>query len=308
MLGSNVASKPAIPVGLRLPLATPQMGPEQLTEMCRAAIDLGFSSFWVGDHILLPDSSASVYPHTASGVRPFSAETPWLDPLLQLTWLASQFPEVRVGTSIMIMTLRRPTLLAKQIATMSWLTGRTVSLGIGTGWLRDEYDAVGMPFEHRATRAKEDLSEIRELLSTGRRSYPVQGEDGELVNKSFTMLPVAPAPVEFLWGGVSAVAMRLVASSCDGWLPAKQSLEELEGQVGRLRVACSDVGRDFEELKLVVKPGPGPDPESGAVNSENLNAYLELGFGEAILEMPLEFDGLGSALSTLERVAHRAWL
>jgi hypothetical protein len=128
------------------------------------------------------------------------------------------------------------------------------------------------------------------------------------VDKPFTMLPRAAAPVEFLWGGFSPLAMRLIATSCDGWLPAKQSLEALAGHLARLKTACDDAQRDFSELRLVVKPGSGPDPESGAIDEKNLAGYAELGFHEAILELPYDPDGVDDAVSTLERVAARAWL
>jgi alkanesulfonate monooxygenase SsuD/methylene tetrahydromethanopterin reductase-like flavin-dependent oxidoreductase (luciferase family) len=302
-----MVSSPSIPVGVRLPLASDKLPPAQLVQMCRAALEMGYSSFWVGDHVLLPESSSSAYPHTEDGQRPFQAETPWLDPLLELTWLAGQLPEARFGTSIIIMTLRKPTLLAKQLASMSWLTERPISLGVGTGWLRDEYDAVGMPFEGRGTRAKADIAEIKQLL-TGGGTYSVRGVDDQPVDKPFLMQPAAPAPVEFLWGGFSPIAMRLIASSCDGWLPAKQSLEALDGHIARLKAACDDAHRDFSELKLVAKPGSGPDPKSGPIDKDNLAGYRELGFQEAILEMPYEPDGLGDAVDTLERVAARSWL
>ena len=298
---------PPIPVGVRLPLAGPLSPPDFVT-LCRAALDMGYSSFWVGDHIMLPESSSSVYPHTSSGRPGFQADTPWLDPLLQLTWLAGQLPEARFGTSVIIMTLRRASLLAKQLSTMSWLTQRPLSLGVGTGWLREEYDAVGMPFEKRGTRAKADIAEIKQLLTSGHHTYRVRDADDELRDMDFTMLPTAPAPVEFLWGGFSPLAMRIVASSCDGWLPAKQSLEALEEQLGRLRTACDEVGRDFAELRLVAKPGTGPDPQSGAIEKDNLAGYAELGFHEAILEMPYDDGGVAAAIRTLDRVAARSWL
>lgn len=298
---------PPIPVGVRLPLASP-FSPTDFVAMCRAALEMGYSSFWVGDHVLLPESSSSDYPHTSDGQRPFRADTAWLDPLLQLTWLAGQLPEAQFGTSVIIMTLRRASLLAKQLATMSWLTQRPLSVGVGTGWLRDEYDAVGMPFEGRATRARADIAEIKQLLARGERSYRVRGDDDQPHDKIFTMLPTAPAPVEFLWGGFSPMAMRLVASSCDGWLPAKQSFDALKGHIGRLRDACDEVERDFEELRLVAKPGSGPDPSSGAINKDNLAGYADLGFHEAILEMPYDAESVDDAIRVLERVAARSWL
>ncbi|MGK5112467.1 LLM class flavin-dependent oxidoreductase [Geodermatophilus sp. CPCC 205506] len=293
---------------MRLPLPTEALTPEQQVELCLHALELGYSSFWVGDHVVLPERSSSAYPHTEDGTPGFRPDTPWTDPFLHLTWLAAQLPGARFGTSIIVLTLRNPTLLAKQLATMSWLTRRPFSLGVGTGWLREEYDAVGMPFEGRGTRARKDIALVKQLLSSGTADYTVRDADDTPVTKPFLMLPKAPAPVEFLWGGFSPFAMRLVASSCDGWLPAKQSLEALEGHLARLRSACDDVGRDFSELRLVAKPGSGPDPAFGAIDKDNLVRYTELGFHEAILEMPYEPESLDDAKATLERVAARSWL
>ena len=76
----------------------------------------------------------------------------------------------------------------------------------------------------------------------------------------------------------------------------------------RLRVTCDEVGRDFAELRLVAKPGTGPDPESGAIDKDNLAGYAELGFHEAILEMPYDDGDISDAIGTLERVAARSWL
>lgn len=301
-------SSPVVPVGVRLPLAYEQLSPSDLLSICRAGLEMGYSSFWVGDHILLPDASNSVYPHTENGKVPFDANSPWLDPLLVLTWLSAQLPEARFGTSVLIMTLRNPTLLAKQLASMSWLTRAPISLGVGTGWLRDEYDIMRMPFEKRATRAKADIAEIRELITQGGRPYTVRGDDDQPIEKHFVMKPVAPAPVQFLWGGFSPIALRLVASACDGWLPAKQSLESLRTQLDALKVACDDVQRDFRELRLVAKPGSGPDPKSGRIDKDNLAGYAELGMHEVIVELPLKPDSAAEAIGVLERVALRSWL
>ncbi len=303
-----MASQPSIPVGVRLPLATGKLPPPRLLQVCHAALELGYTSFWAGDHVLPPEHSASPYPHSGDGSRPFTARTPWADPLLELTWLAAHLPGARFGTGVLILTLRNPALLAKQLGTMSWLTGRAFSPGIGTGWLREEYDATGMPFDKRASRAGQSIAEITELLACGQRNYHVRGDGDELVDKAFTMLPKAPAPVDFLWGGVSPAAIRLAESSCDGWLPTEQSIEALEGGIIRLKAVCDNAGRDFRGLKLIVKPGPGPDPRSGEIDKDNLAGYAELGFHEVILEMPFNPDGVSDAVRTLERVAARSWL
>lgn len=303
-----MSTQPPIPVGVRLPMCHETLPPAEMLRVCTAAAEMGYRSIWVGDHLLLPAASKSVYPHTHDGQRPFDATTPWVDPLLLLTWLSAQMPGTHFGTSVLILTLRHPVLIAKQIASMSWLTRRPMSIGVGTGWLRDEYDVVGLPFEKRATRAKLALAEIRELITRGGKTYNVRGDDDQPVDKYFEMKPIAPAPVEFLWGGFSPLALRLVASSCDGWLPAKQDIEQLRQLLPQLKAACDDAQRDFKELRLVAKVGPGPDPETGRVDRDNLLGYAELGFHEAIMELPLDPGSSKAAIDTLERVAKRSWL
>lgn len=305
--------QPPIPVGVRLPLPTEDFGPVDQLDLCRHAMELGYASFWVGDHVVLPTTSSSPYPHPgekepgSTGLPGFRPDSPWTDPFMHLTWLAAQLPEARFGTSVFILTLRNPTLVAKQLATLTWLTRRPFSLGVGTGWLREEYDAIGMPFEKRGTRAKHDLSLIRRLLTTGTSDYTVRDADDDQVRTTFVMLPTAPVPVQFLWGGFSPLALRLVASACDGWLPAKQSVGALETHLSRLRAACDDAEREFSDLRLVVKPGPGPNPVSGAIDRDSVAAYAELGFAEAILEMPYETNTLAEAKATLDGVAERTW-
>lgn len=303
-----MSAQPPVPVGIRLPLCHDTLPPAEMLRICTAAQAMGYTSIWVGDHLLLPSASNSVYPHTPDGKRPFDSASPWVDPLLLLTWLSSHLPQMHVGTGVLILTLRHPVLIAKQIASMSWLLRRPISIGVGTGWLRDEYDVVGLPFEKRATRAKAALAEIRELITRGGKAYTVRGDDEQPVEKYFDMQPPAPAPVEFLWGGFSPLALRLVASSCDGWLPAKQDVEQLRQLLVPLRAACDEFQRDFKSLRLVAKVGPGPDPETGRVDRDNLQGYAELGFHEVILELPLNPGSAKAAIDTLERVAARSWL
>ncbi|MBA3741428.1 LLM class flavin-dependent oxidoreductase [Sporichthya sp.] len=288
-------------------MPTASLTPADLFAVCEEAHGLGYRSLWLGDHVVLPRRTESSYPHTAGGSVPFSAETPWLDPLLTLGWLSARLPPtMRIGTSVLILPLRNPVLLAKQLTSLSWLTERPISLGVGSGWLREEYDAIGAPFEKRASAARSAIGTIRELYRDGGADFTVRGPDNVPTLTPFTLLPPGPGPLEFLWGGVSPAALRLVAAVCDGWLPAKQPLDALPPLVDALRAACDAAGRDFSELRLVAKPGPGPDPESGAIDAAGLDRYAALGFSELILEMPYESGGPGPAIEVLRRVAERA--
>lgn len=297
--------KTIIPVGVRLPLATGGIGPGEMLGLCRSAIDLGFTSFFVGEHILVPTESTSQYPHTENKAPPFPVEAPWLDPLLQLTWLAAQLgPGIRLGTSILLLPLRNPILLAKQLSTVNWLTERGFSLGVGIGWLRDEYEVLGIPYTNRATRAQAQIAEIRALLAKGEHPYEVATDHGPVV-KDFLLRPFTDKKVEFLWGGHSPAALRIVAACCDGWLPTKRPIEELRRHHAALQANCDKIGRDFKSLRLVVKPGAGPHPADGAIDAKNLEIYSKLGFSEAVLELPMMPKDAGQCLRDLELVAAR---
>lgn len=297
--------KTIIPVGVRLPLATGGIGPQEMLGLCRSAVDLGFQSFFVGEHILVPTESTSLYPHTESKAPPFPVEAPWLDPLLQLTWLAAQLgPGIRLGTSILLLPLRNPILLAKQLSTVNWLTNRGFSLGIGIGWLRDEYEVLGVPYADRPARARAQIAEIRELLAKGERPYDVATDHGR-ETKTFLLRPFTDKRVEFLWGGHSPAALRIVAADCDGWLPTKRPLDELRRHTATLKENCNKIGRDFASLRLVVKPGAGPHPADGAIDARNLEIYSKLGFSEAVLELPMMPKDVGQCLRDLELVAAR---
>lgn len=173
--------------------------------------------------------------------------------------------------------------------------------------MREEYDAVGTQVEHRATRLEKELAEVRQLITTGRRTYEVRGPQDDTVEMDFFQEPVAPTPVRFLYGGHSPLALRIAARSCDGWYPSKRTVDELATHSAELARCCEDIGRDFASLRRVVKTGTGPDPVDGGINRDNVQAYAELGFDAAILDMPYEFPGVAESTRILERVAERTW-
>lgn len=292
----------ALPVGIRLPLPT-SLTPADFVAVVDEAVELGFSSVFVGDHVILPTTVDSPYPNTPNAIPPFSPSSPWLDPLVALGWIAGQVDApIEIGTSVVLLPLRNPVLFAKQVASLSWLTQRGLVLGIGSGWLRDEYDVVGADFEHRATVASESIRVMRDVLESETSSFLVGSADARQT-KQFMMRPKPAGPVEILWGGHSRLALKLVARHCDGWIPTKRSFEQLEGDVAALRRECDQEEREFASLRLVVKPGPGPHPSVGGITAGSLDRYAALGFTQALLELPLEPSGVSECVEALRAVA-----
>jgi alkanesulfonate monooxygenase SsuD/methylene tetrahydromethanopterin reductase-like flavin-dependent oxidoreductase (luciferase family) len=297
-----------IPVGARLPLPNEAFGPEGLLAIATAAAELGFSSVWASDHIILPSEIESTYPFAKEAVGDkgnvhpiaFGVDSVWLDPLLTLSWLAGRLPEgIKLGTSVIIVSLRNPVLLAKQIGTLSWLTRSDLYLGVGSGWLKEEYDFVGIPFTKKGTRAKGVIKRTRELLE--QESVPLHDDSG----RTTTVRPRPASNVRFLYGGYSDFALRAVAEVCHGWFPTKLTFDGLAECNEQLKRYCDEAGTDYDSLKKIIKPGRGPYPEMGAVNAENLERYAAVGMQEAVVELPLEPASPDECIDILEDIAKK---
>lgn len=297
-----------IPVGARLPLPNEAFGPDGLLAIATAAAELGYSSLWASDHIVLPSEIESTYPFAKEAVGErgnvhpiaFSIDSVWLDPLLTLSRLSAQLPStIKLGTSVVIVSLRNPVLFAKQVATLSWLTRSDLYLGVGSGWLREEYDFVGIPFEKKGTRAKGVIKRTRELLE----SENVSLDDG--TGRTTTVRPRPRSDVKFLYGGYSDFALRAVAQVCHGWFPTKLTFEALSQNLEKLKRYCDEAGTDYDSLKRIIKPGRGPYPEVGAVDARNLERYAEVGMHEAVVELPLEPSSPDECIEILEDIAKK---
>ena len=123
-------------------------GGARLATLAEAA---GFESLWTVEHVVFPDAYTSRYPYGRDGKMPAKASTPMPDPLVWLTWVAARTTHIRLGTGILVLPQRNPVVLAKEVATLDALSGGRVELGIGVGWLREEFDALGVPWPSRVT-------------------------------------------------------------------------------------------------------------------------------------------------------------
>src|SRR3712207_5590268 len=154
-----------VQVGRDLPHIARQASGAVVMAFARAAEALGFDSAWATDHIALPADVTSRYHYSATGDFPAPFNLPWLDPLGTLLFTAACTERIRLGTTVLILGYRPPVQTAKLIATLDVLSGGRTILGVGVGWMREEFDALGMPFDQRGARADEQL-EIFEALFT----------------------------------------------------------------------------------------------------------------------------------------------
>ncbi|SEO54610.1 TIGR03619 family F420-dependent LLM class oxidoreductase [Amycolatopsis saalfeldensis] len=178
-----------------LPDEAPDLDPGQFAGLARSAEELGYESVWLPDHVLPPGPFGEVY----GGVY---------EPLVTLAYIAAATERIGLGTSVLILPLREPYVLAKQVATLSRLSGGRLVLGVGVGWNAEEFAEVGVDFSGRGRRTDETLELLERLFTTGR------GPSGG----HFEPRPAAHVPI--LVGGNSTVALRRAARAGDAWLSA----------------------------------------------------------------------------------------
>src|SRR3981189_1085755 len=134
--------------------------PEGARRLVRLAEAAGFDSVFAVEHVVFPDNYTSVYPYAAGGRLPGGPSVNFPDPLIWLTWVAAATTRLRFMTAVMILPQRNPLVLAKEVATLDYLSGSRIELGIGVGWLKEEFEALGIPFERRGKRADEYVAAI----------------------------------------------------------------------------------------------------------------------------------------------------
>ncbi len=219
-------------------------GREGLVELAQGAEAAGFESLWTVEHVVFPDGYESTYPYDKSGKMAMAADTDLPDPLIWLTWVAAVTETLRLGTGILILPQRNPVVLAKELATLDALSGGRMELGVGVGWLREEFDVLGIPFERRGARTDEYVEVMRTLWDSDHASH-----DGDLL--SFTGTSVNPKPangrVPIHIGGHTEAAARRAGRLGDGFFPGEGDLGTL---VDIVRQTAADAGRDPEAIEV----------------------------------------------------------
>jgi probable F420-dependent oxidoreductase len=222
--------------------------------LVRAAEQAGFESLWTVEHVVVPTGYGSAYPYSGSGKMAGGAEdfdVP--DPLVWLAFVAGVTSTIRLATGILILPQRNPVVLAKAVASLDVLSEGRVTLGIGVGWLEEEFRALGVPFEGRGARADEYIAVLRALWTEELCSFHGRFVDFEGVY--CRPLPVQQ-PVPIVVGGHSPRAARRAGELADGFFPASASSEELPGLVATARRAAEDAGRDPAALEITMGARP----------------------------------------------------
>jgi probable F420-dependent oxidoreductase len=234
----------------------------------------GFATLWSGEHAVMVDRSASRYPYSDDGQIAVPPSADWIDPLIGLSFAAAATSTIGLATGVLLLPEHNPVLVAKQATTLDTLSGGRFTLGVGVGWSREEFDALGVPFERRASRTAEYVAAMRTLWRDDVASF-----DGEFV--SFDSVRVNPKPVArrgipIVVGGNSDAALRRVVAWGDGWYGFNLAdVQQVAERIAYVDRQCDERGRDRRELRLCVALSD--------LGTGDVGALAELGVDELVV-------------------------
>lgn len=231
--------------------------PDQLLDIARAAEEAGFEGVLLSDHLFFPGDLRTKYPYSEDGKPMFDGTTPFPDPFVTIAAMAAVTTRLRFGTMVYILPLRHPLEVAKSVGTAALLARGRVVLGTGAGWIREEYDALGVDFATRGRRYDEMIEVLRKAW-TGQMTLH-RGPIFDL--GAFQMSPAPAAQVPICVGGISEPALRRAARTGDGWIGTGQTPDEAVALLGRLDALRRDAGRANAPFETIVPLVTPPDAD-----------------------------------------------
>jgi probable F420-dependent oxidoreductase len=262
--------------GIMAPYATaPIEEPDYAASYARLVEDAGFESLWTVDHVVMCPSYESKYPYHPSGRSPFHEDVVQPDPLIWLAHVGAVTTRLKLATGILILPLRNPVVLAKTLASLDRLTRGRVLLGIGVGWVREELEAVGVPFGERGRRTDEYIEAMRALWRTDRSSYA--GEFVRFHDVVSRPKPVQPGGVPIHVGGHSPAAARRAGRLGDGFYPLGVAGKDLAALLEIMRKSAREAGRDPSAIEITCV---------GDMKRETAEAYAAAGASRVVVSPP----------------------
>jgi probable F420-dependent oxidoreductase len=258
---------------------------------------LNFSTVWAAEHVVLLDRYTSRYPYSTDGSGQFLAPTqiPIGDPFPTLTYAAACTNRIRIATGICLVPEHNPLVLAKTVATVDYLSGGRFILGVGIGWLAEEFQALGIPFERRAQRTHEYIEAMRALWGDDNSSY--RGEFVKFENVRSFPKPIKRGRLPVWFGGESVPALRRVAEYGDGWYGLNLSADEAASRIQRIEQMVIEFGRKRSDLEIAVSPYTRP------ITVDDLKRYRDAGADEVELILLDASTDEREVIRQLERLA-----
>ena len=211
-------------IGIHLPHIGRKAGPDAIRRAAVQAEELGFADVWVSEHIIIPKDAS--YPPSPN----------FWDPVLTLTWAAAYTKRVKLGTSVLVLPMRHPLPLAKELATLQNLSQGRLILGGGVGWMEAEFDALGVPFRERGRRMDEGIAMMKAVWNDDPVTFPTRWIAAKIDTMRMQPKPCAPIPI---WIGGSSDAAIARALRLDGWHGSRVTPEQAPAMVQRLRAGAA---------------------------------------------------------------------
>jgi probable F420-dependent oxidoreductase len=285
-----------IPVNIGIPNV------EAMLALAEKAEQIGIESLWTFEHVVVPMDYKSKYPYSADGKMGITPETNFVDPLIALTAIAARTQRVRLGTGVNILSQTNPLYLAKQAASLDFVSNGRLMLGLGIGWLREEFEAMGTPFERRGARFDDYVTAMRKAWTgdvvehtgefvnwTGFKTYPVPVQK-PVLGKGRTSVPI-------VIGGSKGKAFERIAKYGDGWYAPTAAIGQLEPLLKELAAECKKVGRDPRTVEVSTMWIPAAEPVA-----EFAKRYEDLGVSRLIV--PVMALGMPPDVNALDRFAN----
>ena len=260
---------------------------------------LGVATLWVPEHVVLLDQYASKYPYSTDGQLPAPTDAPIFDPFLALTCMAAATSKIRLATGICLVPEHNPLVLAKVTATLDFLSGGRFALGVGIGWLEEEFVAMGIPWENRAKRTREYIEAMRRLWGDDLSSY--SGEYVNFKNVRSNPKPVQGGKLPVIFGGESGPALRRVAEYGDGWCGFNLTPDEAAAKIRRIEELLKSNGRKRSDIQIAVSPYSKP------ITTDDLKRYRDAGADEVVLIKLKPPRAEAETVANLEQIA-RDWI
>lgn len=264
--------------------------PDYALALAQAAERQGIESLWAVQHVVVPEAVDSAYPYSSDGKMPGgAADIP--DPLVWLAWIGSITTTIRLATGVLVLPQQHPLVVAKQVATLDRLVGGRCILGVGAGWMREEFAALDADFPHRVSILEESVEALRRAWSPG--SATMDGEHIRFAPVHVDPKPARPVPIHL--GGHAPAAARRAGRIADGFFPMKVQGEDLRLVVTLAREEAERAGRDPAALEITAVA-----PRAGA----EADVQRELGVHRVMVNPPqVEAGEIADALaSRVDRV------
>lgn len=316
--------------GFTLPGRGPLATPDALAAIARRGEELGYHSVSFGDHIVVPRHISSSYPYTESGEFPGSASGVAMEQLTVLAFLAGQTRTIRLVTSVIIVPHRNPLVAAKVLATLDVLSQGRLIVGVGVGWMREEFEALGVPpFQERGAVTDEYIRAFKELWTSDNPTF--EGEYCRFSDITFLPKPVQKPHPPIWVGGESRRAMRRTAQLANGWYPIGSNPqfpmgepEQLAAGLQRLAGYAKEAGRDPAEIEIIYRTHAyelredGASPTSAAGPRQpfvgradeiaaDIRQYEAMGVGYLILDFARSSRTLDELFQQMEALATQVW-